>query len=131
MEAAGTAGAEPTDAEAGRDDGPATSAPTPPAAADPIDGAEIASEPDAAPPAPAAPPVTTEAAPASQSPTPLNAGPADPPWADVKVPDPEPAPPPAVEPQVPYIPPSVSATAGGDGAQTGILAYLERLFRRR
>ena len=52
------------------------------------------------------------------------------PWADVRVPEPEPAPPPAVEPQVPYIPPSTSAT-GGDGAQTGILAYLERLFRRR
>ena len=76
--------------------------------------------------------MTTDRPPASPPPTPLNAGPADPPWADVKVPEPEPAPPPpAVEPQVPYIPPSTSAT-GGDGAgQTGILAYLERLFRRR
>ena len=117
-------GGAPTTAAA-----PGTS--TPPAAADPIGSAEVAAEPVAARPTPAAPPVEPEPPPASPSPTPLNAGPADPPWADVKVPEPEPAPPPpAVEPQVPYIPPSTSATAG-DGAPTGILAYLERLFRRR
>ena len=131
-ESAGAAGAEPADAEAGPNDGPAPGTSTPPAAADPIGDAEVAGEPVAAPPTPAAPPVTTEPSPASPSPTPLNAGPADPPWADVKVPEPEPAPPPpAVEPQVPYIPPSTSATAGDGAAQTGILAYLERLFRRR
>ena len=130
-ESAGAAGAEPADAEAGPNDIPAPGTSTPPTTADPIGDVTIAGEPVAVPPTPAAPPVTTEPSPASPSPTPLNAGPADPPWADVKVPEPEPAPPPpAVEPQVPYIPPSTSATAG-DGAQTGILAYLERLFRRR
>ncbi len=123
---------------------PVSAAPAAPAAATgAIDAADVAPDPTGVPaPAPAhaeppPPPGRVEPGPSSMPVPPLAATPADapnPPWADVKVPEPEPAPPPpAVEPQVPYIPPSTSATAGVDGAtaQTGILGYLERLFRRR